>query len=100
MIPLNQYSESSGFGSFVGGTKDFLDFGLSSWAKIEQVNALKDANPNTQNQLAEIDQQPAPVVHQTVAQPASETMVFGLPQKTVIAGFAVMLAIGLILRGK
>lgn len=100
-MPLNQYGGSdSGFGSFLGGAKDFLDFGLTSWAKIEQFNAIKDANPNAQKQLADIDQQPAPVVHTTVAQPASETMVFGLPQKTVIAGFAALLVVGLVLRRK
>jgi hypothetical protein len=101
MMPLNQYAGSgSGFGSFLGGTKDFLDFGLTSWAKIEQFNAAKDSNPNAQKQLADVDQQPAPVVHQTTAQPASETMVFGFPQKTVIAGFGLMLVAALLLRGK
>ncbi|BAJ02158.1 hypothetical protein [Shewanella violacea] len=96
MMPLNQYGSTD----IWGGTKDFLDFGLASWAKIEQVNAIKDSNPHTQNQLAEIDQQIQPVVHQPVATPPAQTMVFGLPQNTVVAGFAALLVVGLLLRGR
>ncbi|ABV36807.1 hypothetical protein Ssed_2198 [Shewanella sediminis HAW-EB3] len=100
MMPINQYgSTDSGLGGAWGGALDFLDLGLNKWAQIEQVNALKDSNPKAQNQLAEVDQQPLPVVHQPAPKPA-ETMVFGLPQKTVIAGFAVLLVVGLALRGK
>ena len=100
-MPINQYgSADSGLGGAWGGALDFLNLGVNSWAKIEQVNALKDSNPRTQNQLAEVDQQVQPVVHQPVATAPAQTMVFGLPQSTVIAGFAALLVVGLLLRGK
>ena len=77
MMPINQYGSSdSGLGGAWGGALDFLNLGVNSWAKIEQINALKDSNPRTQNQLAEVDQQVQPVVHQPVNVAGAQTEAF------------------------
>lgn len=100
MVPaLNQYgSDGMDFGSFLGGTKDFLDFGMDSWGKIEQINAVRDSNSNSQNQLAEVDQQVQPVVHQAPVTPAP-TMIGGFSQKAIIGGLVAVVILGLIVRG-
>jgi len=101
MVPeLNQYgSTETGWGNFIGGTKDFLDFGMDSWGKIEQINAIRDSNSSNQNQLAEVDQQVQPVVHQAPAAAPAPTMIGGFSQKTIIGGLVAVVILGLIVRG-
>jgi hypothetical protein len=97
---LNQYAEDAAPTNWAYGAKDFLDFGLNSWAKVEQINAVKDTRKTSANPLADVDQQPALVVSKQEAAPAGEVMVWGYPQKNVIAGFGLLLIVGLFLRGK
>ncbi|AAD43550.1 virion structural protein [Pseudoalteromonas phage PM2] len=94
-VPTNQ--------SVWGNVSTGLDALISGWARVEQIKAAKASTGQGRVEQAmtpELDNGAAVVVEapKKAAQP-SETLVFGVPQKTLLLGFGGLLVLGLVMRG-
>lgn len=101
-VPTSVPTNSSIWGNVSTG----LDALIGGWAKVEQIKAAKASTGQArveQSMTPEYDNGAAVVVEapkrQTTAA-ASETLVFGIPQKTLLMGFGGLLVLGLVMRGK
>ncbi|MBE0369227.1 hypothetical protein [Pseudoalteromonas aurantia] len=93
--------QTHGWQSSVGG---FLGDALAAWGQVEKVKAIRNsagAQQADKKNTVELDNGAAVVVDApkaTANATSNETMIFGVPQKTVLMGFGGLLVLGVVLK--
>ncbi|TMO62860.1 hypothetical protein [Pseudoalteromonas aurantia] len=92
-------TQQSTWQSSVGGV---LGDALAAWGQVERIKAVRNsggAQQNDKKNTVELDNGAAVVVEAPKTTAAKqETMVFGVPQKTLLMGFGGLLVLGVFMK--